>query len=823
MSGTVSVEVQDSKPPDQVIKGEGSFDREKESQHGQDDGPKSNAGLQELTLPSVGKKKEDGRNKSTLSNTKSEKGNDSEKSLKPEEKIGSKLSLKLSNNASEKSNNILKPNGNQTVLDVGIDKGNGDSNTGDTQMREDKKQIKKDKEQISAKIRPPQPERNYRQYLPESEEDIYKYDGDITICPICKKEFSIPKYLPCLHTFCESCIGDYFRKSQGNAKSFRIRCPVCKEFQPGRRSTVPPKEVAHLLPTNHFILNIVARRNIKKCIPCAKDGKTTTSEFWCYFCTESLCNDHAAYHNNLTSRDVHRVRSIKDVSNDVDSAYSPGFCEVHSLQKLKFYCEDHDVAVCDTCRKNYHRECPGLVTADSEAEELRKSEYAQELKDKLQDLEKKSVDMLDKLGENLSDLLSYRKNDEDAITALRMRVSNHFNNLEKKLMDELTLKQKEKEFEIQTEIGIFEKKRETLLFYQSLLELLLNEGIGVQLFIELPGIGQQSNILAEKMHHRTLIMQNSSIHVEFNDIIVQLDSMGSVVEMHTKIKPEVPYVPGSGSWRKLELQSPQPTPRSEALHMKLKQGFLVIRFQSSTITGATVIEGRLVLADYISREIRAYYDNGNRDNSLNIHHLQGNPWDLVEVPTDRDGYSLVITFPQQRKIVLLQWDNAVVFQQLHLTKHECYGITNVGNIVIVACLKHLEIWIVEDDLTMKRKSILHVTGEKVQTVHPADQNRIYYSDSCNNGSFYCITNAGAIVFQYDHPELTFPRGIATDRDGNIYVAGYKSNNIHKLSPEGELKQLIVPHVQLFYRPRVLVENVGSIFVVYGKHKVLELS
>ena len=662
--------------------------------------------------------------------------------------------------------------------------------------------------------------KQYRQYLPETEEDKYKYEGNLTICPICKQELSMPKHLPCLHTFCESCIADYFKLLKGKSNSFRIRCPTCKEYQPGKRVTVPASDIAHLLPTNHFLLNIIARKNMKNCVPCARGGVTSLSEHWCLFCRESLCNEHVAYHNDLTSRDVHRVQKIREVSKDVDLAYLPAYCEVHAYQKLKFYCEDHDVAACDTCRKANHRECPGLVTAESEAEELRNSEYVHELAGKLQHLEKTSVDMLDKISENLADLSSYHENDDRSISEMRQKISKHVKFLEKKLINELTLKQKEKEFEIQTEIGIFEKKRETLLFYKRLLELLLSDGMSIQMFVELPSIGQQSNILAEKMHHRAAIMQNSSIHVKFDDVMVRLDSMGSIVELHTRMKPDVPILAGSGTLRKL--QSPQPMAMSEVPHRKPRQGFLVIRFQSSTITGATAIEGRLVLADYTSREIRAYFDNGNRDDSLSIPHLQGNPWDLVEAPTDRDGYTLIISFPKTQKILLLQWENGVVFEQFHTTKRECYGISNVGNYVIVACLKHLEFWKVENDLSMKRKSILPVTGQRVENLHPTNPNRILYSDSCDGGSFYCITNEGTTVFQYDHPELSFPRGIATDREGSIYVAGYKSNNIHKLTPEGELHQLIVPQVHL-YRPRVLVENTGAIFVIYGKHKVLELS
>lgn len=739
------------------------------------------------------------------------------KPSKTGENVGSELSLMETENLRGNENSGTKVNEVKKIERESQEKGHMRRKVAAERSNQTKEKTgKHENNHLSPSIK-------YRQYLPESGEDVYKYEGDLTVCPICKHELFMPKHLPCLHTFCESCIGDYFQKLKGKFNSFRIRCPVCKEYQPGKRATVPANTVAHLLPTNHFLLNKIARKNMKTCIPCSRAGKTSPSESWCLYCRESLCSDHVSYHNNLTSPDIHRVLNIKEVANDVDIAYMPAFCEVHAFKKLKFYCDDHGVAACDACRKLYHRECPGLVTSESEADDIRHGDFVQEMAEKLQDLEKTAVDMLDKLSENLSNLSSYRKDDERSISDMRQNLTNHLNSLENKLINELSLKQKEKEFEIQTEIGIFEKKRETLLFYKRLLELLLSEGLSVQLFVELPSISLQSNILAEKMHHRAAIMQNSSIHVGFNDVIVKLDSMGSIVEMHSRIKPEIPFARSSDSWRKPELQSPQTTFRSEVLHRKLKQGFLVIRFQSSTITGATTIEGRLVLADYIGREIRAYYDNGNHDDSLNIQDLQGNPWDLVEVPTESVGYTLIISFPKQRKLLLLQWDDAVAVQKFHYTKQECYGVTNIGNYILVACLKHLELWKVEDDLTMKRKSILPVTGQRVENIHPTDPNRILYTDSTDDGSFYCITKEGAVVFQYDHPGLSFPRGIATDREGNIYVAGYKSNNIHELSPEGELQRLIVPQIHLFHRPRVLMENGGSIYVIYGKHKVLELS
>lgn len=56
------------------------------------------------------------------------------------------------------------------------------------------------------------------------------------------------------------------------------------------------------------------------------------------------------------------------------------------------------------------------------------------------------------------------------------------------------------------------------------------------------------------MYYRVVIMQNSLIYVGFNDVIVKLDLMGSIVEMYFRIKFEIFFVWSFGSWRKFEFQ-----------------------------------------------------------------------------------------------------------------------------------------------------------------------------------------------------------------------------------------------------------------------------
>ena len=49
---------------------------------------------------------------------------------------------------------------------------------------------------------------------------------------------------------------------------------------------------------------------------------------------------------------------------------------------------------------------------------------------------------------------------------------------------------------------------------------------------------------------------------------------------------------------------------------------------------------------------------------------------------------------------------------------------------------------------------------------------------------------GAVQHVYKHDKLKDPEGLAVDREGNIYIAGCGSNNIHIISPQYTTIQVI---------------------------------
>ena len=75
----------------------------------------------------------------------------------------------------------------------------------------------------------------------------------------------------------------------------------------------------------------------------------------------------------------------------------------------------------------------------------------------------------------------------------------------------------------------------------------------------------------------------------------------------------------------------------------------------------------------------------------------------------------------------------------------------------------------------------------INYIHHRDNN-IYYTDY---KKVYCIKKDGSNVFTFSSPDLKGVYDIDTDRQGNVYVVGRSSNNILRLSPDGQNSDIII--------------------------------
>ena len=220
-------------------------------------------------------------------------------------------------------------------------------------------------------------------------------------CKKCSKPYTDPRMLPCLHSFCKSCIEllvfqDGFKRM--------IRCPSCKTT-----TTIPEKGGVEAIPQNVRLSYeaevAMYEMKIKKDVPsecgeCSRAPPQPTVAFCCT-CHTFLCKP--CYEHHCVSRKLalnHKVLELEDARNREISEElkhhipaPPLHCQEHTDTEVKFYCTSCKTLVCIQCTMIQH--------AGHKFEEL--NSCAQMQRDNLKQSVQSMADSISKLDEAIAD------------------------------------------------------------------------------------------------------------------------------------------------------------------------------------------------------------------------------------------------------------------------------------------------------------------------------------------------------------------------------------------------------------------------------------
>jgi DNA-binding beta-propeller fold protein YncE len=95
--------------------------------------------------------------------------------------------------------------------------------------------------------------------------------------------------------------------------------------------------------------------------------------------------------------------------------------------------------------------------------------------------------------------------------------------------------------------------------------------------------------------------------------------------------------------------------------------------------------------------------------------------------------------------------------------------------------------------------------------------KLYYTNT-NTNTVTCCDLHGTTQWQFKgNRVLQDPLGISVDNDGNVYVVGYKSNNVVVISPDGQRHRQLLSSNDGLSRPTVLDydKSTNRLLVVNG--------
>ncbi|XP_073687343.1 tripartite motif-containing protein 16-like [Garra rufa] len=172
-----------------------------------------------------------------------------------------------------------------------------------------------------------------------------KFSQDELMCQVCLDLLKDPVSIQCGHSYCKSCITDFWNKED----QMRVySCPQCRQtFSP--RSTLATNtmlaELVETLKTTKLPADCDAGAGDVQCDVCT--GRKYKAIKSCLVCQESYCQTHFDHHEEFHSRKPHKVI-------DATGRLQEMICQKHE-KHLEMYCITDQQCICELCTKYEHK------------------------------------------------------------------------------------------------------------------------------------------------------------------------------------------------------------------------------------------------------------------------------------------------------------------------------------------------------------------------------------------------------------------------------------------------------------------------------------
>ncbi|KAL3888767.1 hypothetical protein ACJMK2_001127 [Sinanodonta woodiana] len=611
---------------------------------------------------------------------------------------------------------------------------------------------------------------------------------DEPTCPICMGLFNVPRQLPCAHTFCQSCLQSYITsKAIEHEKKRCIECPVCRNTAGHFKENKSTSEWVSLFPVDTVIQSMLPMKSKvdRACDACSADGSSVTAIGFCVVCEEAMCDNCQQFHRKQKILKTHTILTVQELLNNPQNVmkFAEGFtCFDHSGEDLKFYCNNHKIACCGICFLENHKTCSDVRQMKEALPALLRETKPSEIIEELKKLETHLKTFIDVKETNMNDLESQVNGLTDQIREMRTKINTALDELEVKLKTEGRRIYKEVAIRTREENHQCMSLIHAIRNSQLLCETVHKYGMDIQKFLTAIKIKSQLPLYYSQVREKYDRTDTLTVQVKFTPLLESVLSLSSYDIGKLETKTVSTYtVPGS---RK---------PTKECQVEKVETFDVIISGYSSYYTGITILpRDRVMLVDRNNSQCILL---NNSHQVVTTYKLTGKPCDICEVGDEEVAVSVC----DQNKIQILSIrDDVISPVRIITTKYKCYGIAAAGKGEMV---------LVEDIGNNKYCWSLIRDGREVNFSDQYDslsgrfnyialnnaKTRVYVTVPDTN-SLHCFNMEGKIQYTYSPDNLTYPLGVAVDRDDNIYVVGGDSHNIHQLSPEGCTLQVLTTGV-----------------------------
>jgi hypothetical protein len=522
---------------------------------------------------------------------------------------------------------------------------------------------------------------------------------------------------------------------------------------------------AKSLPLNNFIVSMVDKQAMtqseKLCDPCQFNTESVKAVSWCSTCEEGLCKSCEKSHRSFKIISNHVVVPLEEMNSDKISLGIRGinYCSEHNGKIIEVYCVDHSRPCCTLCATLSHRKCETVISIDTAAAGIKQSTKAVDLSNELQQKSKHIDEMIENRKENIGVIDKKTGSILANIDDVKDVVIKHLNEVADKTKEKVTSSKKNTVITLSDEVTELSSIKCTVDNWKVILDTCVQHGSEQQCLVEMDRITRKNFDLDKETKEAILQPRNPLVTFEPNKFLSEFQSN---VE----------------SFGDLTLDS----------FLKTNEILGKVNFVSGTIkilktieidmnkTKATRINGIfvpnfLLITDLMNRQVIKCNENYvyRYVSSLSL------PKEVSDI-TSMEQDVVAVASAHSNEIYIID------IKTMTLTKTTVLPITIYG-------LEYVE----GEFITAYTDTLTWLSAEGLQLRNSKNHTDAHMVHSSSKNSYICADGINAIShtkderkqFTYSTPTLINSRGIDVDVDGNIYIVGYKSANIHQITSEGK--------------------------------------
>ena len=504
------------------------------------------------------------------------------------------------------------------------------------------------------------------------------------------------------------------------------------------------------------------------CDPCLESNKTVHAETYCSECEQKLCAECTESHRRFKSLKSHHVIDLSSIGPRIPPS-SKINCEIHTDVQIDYFCSQHDVICCRVCLSDSHRSCETVIPLDFASKDVKNSSF---LSDTLKEQDY-MTETLKKMEENRDENQKLLKQKKSLIikqiSAAKSKVRKYLDDIEERLITEVASVQEKNEEKINREKHEISQLTSVLKDNKQELEFLKDHGSNNQLFLVLRKQITSIQKTDKKIHDMTSAI--NEIDMEFEEIKnVNIETIGSL----SQITRPCPI-----KYKSMKVQHPQvQQDRRQTLTKFIKEGEVKLKHGEQYLLTdmAVTSDNKLLLCNFhpSHRKVYIYKDYKTYEDEISF---TSRPYCITVVPcTDK----AVVTLPCEGSIQFINTTNNTKNKKIKI--EVCGGVTAVKDKIYIG--GEDKVLILNTDRSRVRK---------ITTDGGVNHNLLYNERNDQlllrqDGGLCCINLDGHVIYRYD---ISGSLGLAVDQQGHVYICGRDSNDIHRLSPDGTLRDIVL--------------------------------